>query len=48
MSKEDGVAPSSFIIEIGNYCGGNLLAMAHLCDILGKGRARCLAGVDRA
>lgn len=26
------------IIEIGNYHGGSTLALAHLCDLLGKGR----------
>ena len=26
------------IIEIGNYCGGSALSLAHLCDHLGKGR----------
>ena len=31
------------IVEIGNYCGGNLLAMAHLCDAMGRGR---VIGVD--
>jgi cephalosporin hydroxylase len=31
------------IIEIGNYCGGSALALAHLCDCLGHGRA---IGVD--
>lgn len=28
----------SVIVEIGNYCGGSALALAHLCDNLGKGR----------
>jgi cephalosporin hydroxylase len=27
-----------FIIEIGNYHGGSTLALAHLCDCLGKGK----------
>lgn len=27
-----------FIIEIGNFCGGSTLALAHICDCLGKGR----------
>src|SRR5262249_37870941 len=27
-----------FIIEIGNYHGGSSLALAHLCDCLGRGR----------
>ncbi len=27
-----------FIIELGNYRGGSALALAHLCDCLGKGR----------
>jgi cephalosporin hydroxylase len=31
------------IIEIGNYCGGSTLALAHLCDCLGHGR---VIGVD--
>jgi cephalosporin hydroxylase len=31
------------IIEIGNFCGGSTLALAHLCDNLGKGR---VIGVD--
>jgi len=31
------------IVEIGNYFGGSLLALAHLCDLTGKGR---LIGVD--
>ena len=31
------------IVEIGNYFGGSLLALAHLCDLMGKGR---LIGVD--
>ena len=26
------------IIEVGVYCGGHALALAHLCDIRGKGR----------
>jgi cephalosporin hydroxylase len=26
------------IIEIGNCCGGSALALAHICDLLGKGR----------
>ncbi len=26
------------IIEIGNYCGGSTLALAHMCDALGSGR----------
>jgi len=26
------------IVEIGNYCGGSALSLAHLCDHLGKGR----------
>jgi cephalosporin hydroxylase len=26
------------IIEVGNYYGGSTLALAHLCDLLGKGR----------
>lgn len=26
------------IIEIGNYCGGSTLALAHICDSLGGGR----------
>ncbi len=26
------------IVEIGNFCGGSALALAHLCDQLGKGR----------
>jgi len=31
------------IVEIGNYCGGGTLALAHLCDLVGKGR---VIGVD--
>jgi cephalosporin hydroxylase len=31
------------IIEIGNFCGGSALALAHICDCLGKGR---VIGVD--
>jgi cephalosporin hydroxylase len=31
------------IIEIGNNCGGSTLALAHLCDALGKGK---IIGVD--
>jgi len=31
------------IVEIGNYCGGSALAVAHLCDLLGHGR---VIGVD--
>jgi len=31
------------IIEIGNYYGGSTLALAHLCDLLGKGR---ILGID--
>jgi len=31
------------IVEIGNFHGGSLLAWAHLCDLLGHGRA---IGVD--
>lgn len=31
------------IVEIGNYCGGSTLALAHLCDCLGHGR---VIGVD--
>jgi cephalosporin hydroxylase len=27
-----------FIIEIGNFCGGSTLALAHVCDHLGQGR----------
>lgn len=27
-----------FIVEIGNYLGGSTLALAHLCDCLGRGR----------
>jgi cephalosporin hydroxylase len=26
------------IIEIGNFCGGSTLALAHLCDAVGRGR----------
>ncbi|MCP4346572.1 MAG: hypothetical protein GY795_13735 [Desulfobacterales bacterium] len=32
-----------FIIEIGNYCGGSTLALAHICDNLGKGK---VIGID--
>lgn len=31
------------IIEIGTYCGGGTLYLAHLCDLLGKGK---VIGVD--
>jgi cephalosporin hydroxylase len=31
------------IVEIGNFYGGMLLALAHLCDALGKGR---VVGID--
>jgi cephalosporin hydroxylase len=31
------------IVEIGNDCGGSMLALAHLCDLIGKGR---VIGVD--
>lgn len=31
------------IIEIGNYCGGSTLALAHMCDVAGRGR---IIGVD--
>lgn len=31
-----------FIIEVGNFCGGSALAMAHICDSLGKGEIICL------
>jgi cephalosporin hydroxylase len=31
------------VIEIGNYRGGSILALAHLCDALGTGR---IVGVD--
>jgi len=27
-----------FIIEIGNACGGSTLSLAHICDLLGRGR----------
>jgi cephalosporin hydroxylase len=27
-----------FVVEIGNHCGGSTLALAHLCDCLGKGQ----------
>jgi cephalosporin hydroxylase len=27
-----------YIIEIGNYCGGSTLALAHICDHLGQGQ----------
>src|SRR3990172_7421105 len=33
----------AFIVEIGNYRGGRLLALAHLCDALGHG---WIIGVD--
>lgn len=32
-----------FIIEIGNFCGGSTLALAHICDCLGGGR---IIGLD--
>jgi len=32
-----------YIIEIGNYCGGSTLALAHICDHLGTGH---VIGVD--
>ena len=31
------------IVEIGNFAGGSALALAHLCDALGKGK---IIGVD--
>jgi len=31
------------IVEIGNFCGGGTLALAHLCDLLNNGR---VIGVD--
>ena len=31
------------IIEIGNYCGGSTLALAHICDAIGRGR---IIGLD--
>jgi cephalosporin hydroxylase len=31
------------IIEIGNACGGTLLYLAHICDLLGRGR---VIGID--
>lgn len=31
-----------FIIEIGNFCGGSALSLAHLCDSLGHGKVICL------
>jgi len=31
------------IVEIGNDCGGSTLALAHLCDLIGKGR---VIGID--
>ena len=31
------------IVEIGNYNGGSTLGLAHLCDLIGKGR---VIGVD--
>lgn len=31
-----------FVIEIGNCCGGSTLALAHLCDCLGKGQVVAL------
>jgi len=31
-----------FVIEIGNCCGGGTLALAHLCDCLGKGEVVAL------
>lgn len=30
------------IVEVGNYYGGSALALAHLCDLLGKGRVIAL------
>ena len=36
-------AKPDFIIEIGNFCGGSTLALAHICDCLGKGR---VVGLD--
>ena len=27
-----------FIIEVGNFCGGSTLALAHICDCLGEGK----------
>jgi cephalosporin hydroxylase len=31
------------VVELGNFCGGSALALAHLCDQLGNGR---IVGVD--
>jgi cephalosporin hydroxylase len=30
------------IVEIGNFCGGSALYLAHLCDLLGSGRVICV------
>src|SRR5215471_9165899 len=38
-------AKPDFIIEIGTFCGGSTLALAHICDCLGKGR---VIGIDRS
>jgi cephalosporin hydroxylase len=27
-----------YVIEIGNYCGGSALALAHICDQIGRGQ----------
>ncbi|MCS7213505.1 MAG: cephalosporin hydroxylase family protein [Candidatus Calescibacterium sp.] len=32
-----------YVIEIGNYMGGSTLALAHICDLLGKGK---IIGID--
>src|SRR5262249_49321969 len=31
------------VIEIGNYCGGSTLGLAHVCDCLGHGK---VIGID--
>lgn len=31
-----------WIVEIGNFCGGSALALAHLCDAVGKGEVIAL------
>jgi len=36
-------AKPDFVVEIGNYMGGSTLALAHLCDLIGKGR---VIGID--
>lgn len=32
-----------YVVEIGNYAGGSTLALAHICDLIGKGK---VIGID--